>query len=175
MRLLWFFQGPDYAARNDLDHQRPLPDFFWTGETEMRCLRETVAQTRETAYAHRTQRLMVAGNFLLLAGIDPAEVHDWFMSVCIDAVGWVMGGNVIGMSQFADGGIVASKPYVSSANYIAKMSNYCEGCSYSAKIKTGDGACPFVSTGGIATAISAAQWLSAPVAIASATSGETAP
>ena len=143
MRHLWYHQGPDYERRNALNHQRKLPEFFWTGDTEMRCIRETVTQTIETAYAHHIQRLMVTGNFFLLAGIDPAEVYDWYMSAYIDAFGWVMAGNVIGMSQFADGGIVASKPYISSANYIDKMSDYCGDCTYSAKTKTGEGACPF--------------------------------
>ena len=143
MRHLWVFKGPDYENLNGLGHDRPLPKFFWTGDTDMLCIRETVEQTRETAYAHHIQRLMVTGNFFLLAGIDPGEVFDWYMSAYIDAYGWVMAGNVIGMSQFADGGVVASKPYVSSANYIAKMSNYCGACAYSAKTKTGDGACPF--------------------------------
>lgn len=143
MRQLWYLQGPDYEQKNALNHQRQLPEFFWTGETDMRCIRETVTQTIETAYAHHIQRLMVTGNFFLLAGIDPAKVYDWYMCAYIDAFGWVMAGNVIGMSQFADGGIVASKPYVSSANYIAKMSDYCGDCVYSAKTKTGEGACPF--------------------------------
>ncbi len=143
MRHLWYFQGPDHERKNGLGHRRKLPDFFWTGETDMACIRETVVQTIETAYAHHIQRLMVTGNFLLLAGIDPAEVYDWYMCAYIDAFGWAMAGNVIGMSQFADGGIVASKPYVSSANYIDKMSDYCGGCAYSAKTKTGEGACPF--------------------------------
>lgn len=143
MRQLWYHQGPGYEHRNGLGHRRKLPEFFWTAETDMACIRETVEQTIETAYAHHIQRLMVTGNFFLLAGIDPAEVYDWYMSAYIDAYGWVMAGNVIGMSQFADGGIVASKPYVSSANYIDKMSDYCKSCAYSAKTKTGKGACPF--------------------------------
>ena len=143
MRHLWYHQGPDYAGKNGLGHQRKLPEFFWTAETDMTCIRETVEQTIETGYAHHIQRLMVTGNFALLAGVDPAEVYDWYMSAYVDAYGWVMAGNVIGMSQFADGGIVASKPYVSSANYIDKMSDYCGDCAYSAKTKTGEGACPF--------------------------------
>jgi deoxyribodipyrimidine photolyase-related protein len=109
----------------------------------MRCLRLSIEATRDEAYAHHIQRLMVLGNFTLLAGIDPREVHDWFLAVYADAFGWVMAGNVIGMSQFADGGVVASKPYVSSGNYINKMSDYCGGCAYSVSKKTGEGACPF--------------------------------
>ena len=143
MRGVWLTQGPDYAEKNGLNHTRALPEFFWTGETDMACLASTIGQTIDTAYAHHIQRLMVAGNFTLLAGIDPREVYDWFMAAFVDAYGWVMAGNVTGMSQFADGGTVASKPYVSSANYIDKMSDYCGACAYSAKTKTGEGACPF--------------------------------
>ncbi|NNL34394.1 MAG: cryptochrome/photolyase family protein, partial [Silicimonas sp.] len=143
MRGIWYHHGPDYERRNALNHQRKLPDFFWTADTDMRCIAKTVEQTRDEAYAHHIQRLMVTGNFALLAGIDPSEVHDWYMAVYADAYGWVMAGNVIGMSQFADGGIVASKPYVSSGNYINKMSDYCGDCAYSVTTKTGKGACPF--------------------------------
>ncbi|MEL7027284.1 MAG: cryptochrome/photolyase family protein, partial [Pseudomonadota bacterium] len=100
-------------------------------------------QTMEEAYAHHIQRLMVTGNFALLAGIDPYQVHEWYLAVYADAYEWVEAPNVIGMSQFADGGIVGSKPYVSSGNYIAKMSNYCDSCAYSVKTKLGQGACPF--------------------------------
>ena len=143
MRGIWYQHGPDYERRNGLNHQRKLPDFFWTADTDMRCIAKTVEQTRDEAYAHHIQRLMVTGNFCLLAGIDPAEVYDWYMSVYADAYGWVMAGNVIGMRQCADGGIVASKPYVSSGNYINKMSDYCGDCAYSVTTKTGEGACPF--------------------------------
>ncbi|WP_191090068.1 cryptochrome/photolyase family protein [Histidinibacterium aquaticum] len=143
MRGIYFLQGPDYMERNALNHRRKLPELFWGGETKMRCLSETIDQTREEAYAHHIQRLMVTGNFSLLAGLDPAEVHEWYMSVYADAYEWVMAGNTIGMTQFADGGIVASKPYVSSGNYIDKMSDYCGDCHYSVKTKTGEGACPF--------------------------------
>ncbi len=143
VRGIYFREGPDYARRNALGHDRPLPALFWGAPTEMRCLSQTVAQTRAEAYAHHIQRLMVTGNFALLAGVDPQEMQDWYMSVYADAYEWVMSANVIGMSQFADGGIVGSKPYVSSANYIDRMSDYCGGCHYRAKTKTGEGACPF--------------------------------
>ena len=143
MRGVWWRQGPDYVERNGLDHNRSLPGFFWNAETDMRCLKLSIEATRDEAYSHHIQRLMVLGNFTLLSGIDPREVHDWFLAVYADAFGWVMGGNVIGMSQFADGGIVASKPYVSSGNYINKMSDYCGDCAYSVTKKTGEGACPF--------------------------------
>ena len=109
----------------------------------MNCISQTVGQTKREAYAHHIQRLMVTGNFALLAGIDPYQVHEWYLAVYADAYEWVEAPNVIGMSQFADGGVVGSKPYISSGNYIAKMSNYCKTCAYSVKTKTGDGACPF--------------------------------
>jgi len=143
MRGIYFREGPDYTSRNPLGHDRALPAMYWGGETRMSCVAHAVEQTREEAYAHHIQRLMVTGNFALLAGIDPAEVHEWYLAVYADAYEWVEAPNVIGMSQFADGGIIASKPYVSSGNYIAKMSDYCAGCAYSVKDKTGERACPF--------------------------------
>jgi deoxyribodipyrimidine photolyase-related protein len=143
MRGIYFREGPDYTARNTLDHSRTLPPLYWGAETKMNCLDQAVGQTRDEAYAHHIQRLMVTGNFALLAGVDPHQVHEWYLSVYADAYEWVEAPNVIGMSQFADGGIIASKPYVSSGNYIAKMSDYCSHCAYSVKQKTGEGACPF--------------------------------
>jgi deoxyribodipyrimidine photolyase-related protein len=143
VRGIWALQGPGYAARNALNHSRPLPAAYWGGETRMACLRATVAQTRDMAYAHHIQRLMVAGNFALLAGIDPAAVHGWYLSVYIDALEWVEAPNTLGMSQFADGGVVASKPYVSSGAYINRMSDYCGGCAYRVQDRSGPRACPF--------------------------------
>ncbi|MCL4126241.1 UNVERIFIED_CONTAM: hypothetical protein GTU68_013342 [Idotea baltica] len=143
VRGIYFLEGPDYTSRNALDHTRPLPTLFWGGETHMRCLSEVVGQTQEHAYAHHIQRLMITGNFALLSGLDPGAVHQWYLSVYADAFEWVEAPNTIGMSQFADGGLVASKPYVSSGNYISKMSNYCAGCHYNVKAKTGESACPF--------------------------------
>ncbi|SLN75713.1 cryptochrome/photolyase family protein [Roseisalinus antarcticus] len=143
VRGIYFLQGPDYVSRNELDHRRDLPELFWGGETRMNCLGQTIAQTRDEAYAHHIQRLMITGNFALLAGIAPRQVHDWYLAVYADAFDWVMAANTIGMSQFADGGIVASKPYVSSGSYIDRMSDYCAGCAYDVKQKTGEGACPF--------------------------------
>jgi deoxyribodipyrimidine photolyase-related protein len=143
MRGIYFLEGPDYPRRNVLNHERALPDAYWGGETRMRCIARTVEAIRDEAYAHHIQRLMVTGNFALLAGIDPREVHEWYLAVFWDAYEWVESPNVIGMSQFADGGIVASKPYVSSANYIVRMSDYCGRCHYSPSRKTGEGACPF--------------------------------
>ena len=143
IRGVYFLEGPDYVARNALGHTRALPVFFWGTETRMRCVEQVVAQTRAEGYAHHIQRLMVTGNFALLAGIDPAQVHEWYLRVYVDAFEWVEAPNVIGMSQFADGGVVASKPYVSSGAYIDRMSDYCGACAYRVKDKTGPQACPF--------------------------------
>lgn len=143
VRGIYMLEGPDYPARNVLDHTRDLPWLYWGGETRMACMKEAIDQTREEAYAHHIQRLMVTGNFALLAGIDPHQLHEWYLSVYADAYEWVEAPNTVGMSQFADGGIIASKPYVSSGNYINKMSDYCKGCHYSVTAKTGEGACPF--------------------------------
>ncbi len=145
MRGIYFREGPDYTARNALDHSRALPSFYWTGDTKMHCLSQAITQTRDEAYAHHIQRLMITGNFALLAGIDPAEVHEWYLAVYADAYEWVEAPNVIGMSQFADGGIVGSKPYVSGGNYINKMSDYCKSCAYEVGEKSGDTSCPFNS------------------------------
>jgi deoxyribodipyrimidine photolyase-related protein len=143
VRGIYMQQGPDYTARNALNHTRALPPLYWGAATRMNCLSHAVAQTRDLAYAHHIQRLMVTGNFALLAGIDPAQVHEWYLSVYIDAFEWVEAPNTIGMSQFADGGVVGSKPYVSSGAYIDRMSDYCATCSYKVKEKSGPGACPF--------------------------------
>jgi len=143
MRGIYFREGPDYTSRNALDHQRKLPGFYWDADTDMRCVARTVEQTRDEAYAHHIQRLMVTGNFALLAGIAPAEVHEWYLAGYADAYEWVEAPNVIGMSQFADGGIVGSKPYVSGGNYISRMSDYCKHCAYEVGDKSGDKACPF--------------------------------
>ncbi|PWK59265.1 cryptochrome/photolyase family protein [Roseicyclus mahoneyensis] len=143
MRGVYFHEGPDYTRRNALGHDRALPEFYWTAQTDMRCVGRAVEQTRDEAYAHHIQRLMVTGNFALLAGIDPHQVHEWYLAVYADAYEWVEAPNVIGMSQFADGGVVGSKPYVSGGNYIHKMSDYCKHCRYKIGEKSGDKACPF--------------------------------
>ena len=145
VRALYWREMPSYAGKNFLNHQRPLPAWFWTGETRMNCLKHAIGQTMEHAYAHHIQRLMLIGNFSLLAGLHPDEVDHWYLSVYIDALEWVEMPNTRGMSQFADGGLIASKPYVSSAAYIDKMSDYCSGCYYAAKEKTTENACPFNS------------------------------
>ncbi len=143
VRGVYFREGPDYVRRNRLNHQRKLPDFYWGGETRMACMAAAVGQTRTEAYAHHIQRLMVTGNFALLAGVNPAEVHEWYLAVYADAFEWVEAPNTLGMSQFADGGVVGSKPYVSSGAYIERMSDYCKGCHYRVRERTGPRACPF--------------------------------
>ena len=143
VRGVYWREMPAYAGQNFFENQRPLPEFYWTGDTDMVCLAETIQQTQSHAYAHHIQRLMVTGNFALLAGVDPGEVHEWYRAVYVDAYEWVELPNTLGMSQFADGGLLASKPYAASGNYINRMSNYCSDCRYDVKKKTGPGACPF--------------------------------
>ncbi len=135
--------GEAYTEQNHLGATRKLPDFYWTADTDMACLEAAITQTRDEAYAHHIQRLMVTGLFALLIGANPKEVHEWYLAVYVDAYEWVEGPNVIGMSQFADGGQLASKPYAASGAYINRMSDYCKGCAYSVSKKTEDGACPF--------------------------------
>jgi len=145
VRGIYWAKMPEYQSKNFFEHTRQLPNFFWTGETKMRCVSHAVNQSLEHAYAHHIQRLMITGNFLLLAGIDPDQVDLWYLGIYIDAIQWVEITNTRGMSQFADGGLLATKPYVSSANYIDKMSSYCSGCFYDKKKRVGERACPFNS------------------------------
>ncbi len=143
VRGIYWLKMPDYVDENFFGDTRPLPEFYWTGDTDMACLRAAVTQTKEEAYAHHIQRLMVTGNFALLAGVDPKAVHEWYLAVYADAYEWVELPNTLGMSQFADGGVLGSKPYAASGNYIHKMSNHCKTCRFDVKQKTGDDACPF--------------------------------
>ncbi len=145
VRGVYWLWMPEYAEWNFLEAHAPLPRFYWTGETEMRCLREVIGQTLERGYAHHIQRLMVAGLFALLAGVEPRRIHEWFLGIYVDAVEWVELPNVLGMSQFADGGRMASKPYAASGRYIARMSNYCRGCRYDPARAVGENACPFTA------------------------------
>jgi deoxyribodipyrimidine photolyase-related protein len=145
MRGIYWAHMPAYASMNHFGHSAHLPDYYWTGDTRMNCLRSVICQSLEHAYAHHIQRLMITGNFALLAGIHPDEVDHWYLGIYIDAIQWVEIVNTRGMSQFADGGMVATKPYVSSANYIHKMSDYCDDCHYQWRKNTGDRACPFNS------------------------------
>ncbi|MDX2033691.1 MAG: cryptochrome/photolyase family protein [Blastocatellia bacterium] len=134
---------PGFHERNHWQADRPLPEFFWTGETEMNCLRRVIGRVLETGYSHHIERLMVLCNFALLAGVRPAEVNDWFLECYADAYDWVVTPNVVGMGLCADGGVVGTKPYVASAAYINRMSDYCRGCRYDPKARTGETACPF--------------------------------
>ena len=143
VRGLYWSLMPGYAKGNFLEARRPLPAFYWTGDTPMRCLRETLRDTIRHAYAHHIQRLMVTGNFALLAGLNPAEVEDWYLVVYADAFEWVELPNVHGMVLHADGGLLGSKPYAASGAYIDRMSDYCKGCAYDVKQKSGASACPF--------------------------------
>lgn len=142
--IYWHFM-PDYIDRNAMQATEPLPEFYWTGETDMNCLHQAIGQTLEHGYAHHIQRLMITGLFALLLGVDPKQVHEWYLAVYVDAVEWVELPNTLGMSQYGDGGIMASKPYCASGNYINKMSNYCTGCRFKPGEATGDHACPFTT------------------------------
>jgi deoxyribodipyrimidine photolyase-related protein len=143
VRGIYWLEMPEYAESNFLEASRDLPSFYWTAKTDMNCLSQCIHQTREEAYAHHIQRLMVTGNFALLAGIEPAQVEDWYLSVYADAFEWVELPNTHGMALFADGGILGSKPYVASGNYIRRMSDYCGSCKYDVQEKVGADACPF--------------------------------
>lgn len=145
MRGMYWGLMPQFKKENFLSHSRALPGYFWNGKTKMNCVHHAVSQSLRTAYAHHIQRLMITGNFALLVGINPDEVDAWYLGIYADAVEWVQITNTRGMSQYADGGKIATKPYVSSANYIHKMSNYCEGCAYDREKRTGAMACPFNS------------------------------
>lgn len=142
--MYWAFM-PDYKTKNELDNHKKLPDFFWTGDTKMNCLKHAINNSLDNGYAHHIQRLMITGNYALLTQTHPDEVDDWYLGVYVDAIEWVQLTNTRGMSQFADGGKVATKPYVSSGSYINKMSNYCGNCHYNKSKKIGDNACPFNS------------------------------
>lgn len=143
VRGLYWLRMPGYVDENFLDAHRALPPLYWTAQTQMNCMRQAVLETKANAYAHHIQRLMVLGNFALLAGLHPDEVNEWYLLVYADAYEWVELPNVSGMVLFADGGVLASKPYAASGAYIKKMSNYCDGCSYQVSKKNGPKACPF--------------------------------
>jgi len=145
MRGIYWAHMPEYETLNHFGHRAHLPDYYWTANTLMRCMQSAIAQSLKHAYAHHIQRLMVTGNFALLAGVDPDEVDAWYLGIYMDAIQWVEIVNTRGMSQYADGGIVATKPYVSSANYIRRMSDYCNGCFYRPDKNTGERSCPFNS------------------------------
>lgn len=143
IRGIYWMKMPDYENENFLDAKRDLPQFYWDANTRMNCLRQCVTETKENAYAHHIQRLMITGNFALIAGIEPAQVNEWYLIVYADAYQWVELPNVTGMILYADGGLLGSKPYASSGAYINRMSDYCKNCSYSVTKKNGEKACPF--------------------------------
>ena len=145
MRCVYWAKMPDYATTNFFAASRPLPAYYWTGDTSMSCVREAVTDSLEHAYAHHIQRLMVTGNFATLIGVAPAEINAWYLGIYADALEWVQLPNTHGMSQWADGGLVATKPYVSGGAYLKKMSNYCRGCHYDPEVRYGPRACPFNS------------------------------
>ncbi len=142
--IYWHFM-PDYVEKNALRATEPLPAFYWTGETEMACLRDAIGQTLKHGYAHHIQRLMVTGLYSLLLGVQPRRTHEWYLAVYVDAVEWVELPNTLGMSQYGDGGIMASKPYAATGKYIQRMSNYCAGCRFDPAKSTGENACPFTT------------------------------
>ncbi|WP_178084828.1 cryptochrome/photolyase family protein [Rhodoferax aquaticus] len=145
VRGIYWTQMPSYLERNALDAQADLPAWYWTGDTDMACLQDAITQTLEHGYAHHIQRLMVTGLYALLRGVRPQAVHAWYLSVYVDAVEWVELPNTLGMGQFSDGGLMASKPYVASGKYIQRMSNHCAGCKYDPAQSTGPQACPFTT------------------------------
>jgi deoxyribodipyrimidine photolyase-related protein len=145
VRGVYWLHMPEYVDRNFFQLARELPSFFWDGKTEMRCVADSMSMVLRFAYAHHIHRLMVLGNFSLLWGADPRLFHNWHMAMYADAVDWVSLPNTLGMSQYGDGGVVGTKPYISSGNYINKMSNYCGGCKFNFRKRTGDDACPFTT------------------------------
>jgi deoxyribodipyrimidine photolyase-related protein len=145
VRGIYWHLMPEYVARNAMRAEHELPGFYWTGNTDMSCLRDVIGQTLRLGYSHHIQRLMVTGLFALLYGVHPRRVHEWYLAVYVDAVEWVELPNTLGMSQYGDGGVMASKPYVASGKYIQRMSNYCTGCRYDPAQSTGPRACPFTN------------------------------
>ncbi|HGY0985108.1 TPA: cryptochrome/photolyase family protein [Aeromonas salmonicida subsp. salmonicida] len=145
VRALYWERMPELGHTNFLAASRPLPAYFWNGETRMACVGHAIRQSLEHGYAHHIQRLMVTGNFALLAGINPDEVDEWYLGIYVDAIEWVELPNTRGMSQFADGGLMGSKPYASSGAYLDRMGHYCKGCHYDVKARSGDTSCPFNS------------------------------
>ncbi|MFS2160186.1 cryptochrome/photolyase family protein [Pseudomonas sp. Pseusp122] len=143
VRGVYWLKMPDYANGNLFGNMRPLPEFYWTGETRMNCMRQAIGQSLEYAYAHHIQRLMVTGNFALLAGIAPVQICEWYLAIYMDAFDWVELPNTLGMVMHADGGFLGSKPYCASGQYIKRMSDYCRGCLYKVSESTTDDACPF--------------------------------
>jgi len=142
IRGVYWWRMPGLLEANALQHTAPLPDWYWTGKVQMNCMRNAIGQTLETGYAHHIQRLMVTGNFALTFGMEPSQVHAWYLSVYVDAVEWVEAPNTLGMALYADGARFVTKPYAAGGAYIRRMSNYCDGCRYKPGARSGDEACP---------------------------------
>ena len=145
VRGIYWMHMPGYIDRNEMSASEDLPEFYWNGETDLQCLKQAIGQTLEHGYAHHIQRLMVTGLYALLLGVNPKKVHEWYLAVYVDAVEWVELPNTLGMSQYGDGGLMASKPYIASGKYIKKMSNYCQACPKYPEKRTGEDACPFTT------------------------------
>ena len=145
VRNIYWMEMPEYKDLNEMNAIESLPDFYWDGKTDLECLKQVIGQTLAHGYAHHIQRLMVTGLYALLLGVNPKKLHEWYLAVYVDAVEWVELPNTLGMSQYADGGLMASKPYIATGNYINKMSNYCSSCPKDPKKKTGEHACPFTT------------------------------
>jgi deoxyribodipyrimidine photolyase-related protein len=145
MRGVYWLDMPDMKSANHFGYSRPLPKWYWTGDTHMQCMKQAIDQTLEHGYAHHIQRLMITGNFALLAGIEPQQVCDWYLAVYVDAVEWVELPNTAGMALFANGGRFTTKPYIASGAYVKRMSNYCKGCRYDPALRTGETACPMTT------------------------------
>jgi len=145
VRGVYWMYMPDYVERNTLRANEPLPDFYWTGKVKMNCLSKSIGQTLRYGYAHHIQRLMVTGLYALLLGVRPREVHEWYLAIYVDAIEWVELPNTLGMSQFADDGVMASKPYAATGKYIKRMSNYCRTCPFNPDEAVGESACPFTT------------------------------
>lgn len=143
IRGVYLLEGPDYERHNALDQHGALPEFYWTGQTDMRCMRESIESVLGLSYAHHISRLMVTGNFAMIAGVDPAAANAWYLGMYADGVEWVTAPNTIGMAMHADAGVVGAKPYAASGKYIQRMSNYCKHCPHDVKRRSGEGACPF--------------------------------
>lgn len=145
VRGLYWVEMPEYARLNELGAKQPVPEAYWSGDTEMRCVEDSMRNVIDNAYAHHIQRLMVLGNYALLLGVDPYELHEWHMAMYADAVDWASLPNVLGMSQYADGGLVGTKPYAATGKYISRMGTYCKSCRFDPRLRVGDDACPMTT------------------------------
>jgi deoxyribodipyrimidine photolyase-related protein len=145
VRGIYYLDMPQMAEANFYEHQSSLPNWYWTGDTKMNCMKDAIGQTLKYGYAHHIQRLMITGNFALLAEVLPKQVSDWYLAVYVDAIEWVELPNVVGMALFANGGRFTSKPYVASGAYVKRMSNYCNGCQYKPEVRYGEEACPITT------------------------------